>query len=108
MADIVYLAVPYSHKDPEVMADRVRQVNETAVFLINQGEIVFSPISHCDTLRQVGKLPETWDFWKKYDLEFLAQCRKLYVLMLDGWKESTGVQAEIQFAKDHHIPIEYI
>lgn len=108
MADIVYLAVPYSHEDPKVMEDRVKKVNVMAAFLIQNEEIIFSPITHCHTLREYGKLPETWDFWKNYDLEFLAQCRKLYVLTLPGWKESIGVQAEIAFAKEHHIPIEYL
>ena len=32
----------------------------------------------------------------------------LMVLMLDGWVESVGVQAEIKIAKELGIPVQYI
>ncbi|MBU1783170.1 DUF4406 domain-containing protein, partial [Patescibacteria group bacterium] len=35
-------------------------------------------------------------------------CYKLYVLKLDGWEESVGVQAEIKMAKELDLEIEYL
>jgi hypothetical protein len=44
----------------------------------------------------------------KYDCAYLQHCKDMYVLMLDDWDVSTGVLAEIDFAKANHIPILFI
>jgi len=105
---IAYLAVPYTHEDPEIMEQRFIQVNKVASVLINNGEVIFSPISHTHPIKLAGNLPGTWQFWDEFDRAYLERCYKLYVLMLDGWKESKGVQAEIEIAKEYGLEIEYI
>ena len=97
---IAYLAVPYTHEDPAIMEQRFIQVNKVASVLINNGEVIFSPISHTHPIKLAGDLPGTWQFWDEFDRAYLEHCYKLYVLMLDGWKESMGVQAEINIAKE--------
>lgn len=108
MKGIVYLAIPYSHPDKQVRHRRFEIVNKVAADLMRQGEIVFSPISHSHVIAVENDLPTDWDYWKKSCMEFVTRSDKVVVVCVDGWKESTGVQAEIKIAKQNNIPIEYI
>jgi len=105
---MVYLAVPYSDEDWVVKENRFDRVSQVAAILISRGEIIFSPISMAHPIAKVGSLPGDWEFWDKFDRVYLDSCKKLYVLMLRGWEESKGVQAEIGIAKELGIEIEYI
>lgn len=104
--ELVYLATPYSHPDPTIMEQRFRVANMAAARLMEAGVFVFSPISHTHPIAVAGELPKGWDFWKAYDTTVISSCRKLIVLMQDGWKESTGVAAEIRIALELGIPVE--
>ena len=46
-----------------------------------------------------------WKFWESYDRAHLEACTALAVLMLDGWKESVGVQAELAIAAELELPV---
>src|ERR1035437_5608982 len=105
---MIYLASPYSHPDPEVMEARFDEICRIAGYLMGQGEVVFSPISHTHPIAVRSTLPRGWDYWERVDREFILASAKLVVAMIDGWRESIGVQAEISIAKDHGIPIEYL
>ena len=105
---LTYIAVPYTSDDSAVTEERFRKVSRVAAKLINSGEFLISPISMCHPISQEGGLPGDWEFWDEYDKAIIACCYKLYVLMLDGWKESTGVQAEIKIAKELGLEIVYI
>jgi len=104
---IVYLASPYSHPDPAVRQARYRAVCRAAAALLAAGQPVFSPIAHSHPLVEYG-LPADWSFWQRYDQELLARCDELVVLMLPGWCESVGVQAEIQIARELGKPVRYL
>ena len=41
----IYLAGPYSHKDPLIREQRFKMLNKYAAHLMRQGHIVYSPIS---------------------------------------------------------------
>lgn len=101
----VYLAVPYSHDDPSVVEDRFNAVNQFAAKLIAEGHHIISPISMCHPIAMQGNLPGDWEYWQKYAEKSLSVCRAMYVLRLDGWRESTGVQAEIKIATKMGLPI---
>jgi hypothetical protein len=75
---LIYLACPYSDPDPAVMEKRFEAANMVALSLMIQGQHVFSPISHCHPLAQLGGLPRGWDFWKKYDSTMISRCEELY------------------------------
>lgn len=105
---LVYLATPYSHPDPEVRERRFREVNRVAANLMRDGLHVFSPISHTHPIAVAGDLPKSWEFWQAYDRAVLSACRNVMVLMQDGWRESTGVQAEIEIAREMGLPVEFI
>lgn len=104
---LAYLASPYNHPDPEVRKMRHKMANITAAHLISKGIFVISPLTHNIPLFEVG-LRQGWDLWKDYDFTLVQKCDKLIVLKLPGWEESQGVTDEINLAKKHEIPIEYM
>lgn len=106
--ELIYLATPYSHPDPEVMKQRFHSVNKVAAKLMKEGLHIFSPISHSHPIAIENDLPTNWEYWESYDRAFLKASRKLIVLKLDGWENSVGVTAEIKIAKELGIEIEYI
>ena len=65
---------------------------------------VFSPIAHSHGITQYG-LPGDWAYWEGLDCRFLEICDEVQVLMLDGWRENAGVQAEIRIARELGKPI---
>lgn len=105
---LVYLAVPYTHPRKSVIEDRFIKVCKMAGKLMNDGYIVYSPITHCHPIAMVCKLPTDWKFWKNIDETFLKLSHKMYILMLDGWQDSTGIKNEVEIANDLGIEIEYI
>ena len=105
---LIYLAAPYTHKERAVMVERFEKINAVAAKLMAKNRYVFSPISHTHPIADAGTLPRGWSFWEGYDRTMLSRCNRLYVLMLDGWEDSTGVQAEIKIAVEYNIPTCYI
>src|SRR3990167_5331074 len=108
MQNLVYLACPYSDPDFNTRIKRFEAVNRAAAKFIKDGIYVFSPISHTHPIAVEGDLKLGWDFWQDFDKFFLSKCNKLIVLKLEGWEKGVGVQAEIKYAKELGIPVEYM
>jgi hypothetical protein len=107
-SEIEYLGLPYTDDDPAVEDWRAEISNMIAVDLTKQGRIIFAPISAWHHLARKYKLPGTFEYWLKLDEEFIRVSKKLLIITLPGWKESTGVTEEIKLAKKYHVPMEYI
>jgi len=106
---MIYLASPYSHKDPEVRFWRYTEACRVAAELMVGGAIIFSPIAHTHPIAKYGKLDALdADFYLKFDKEFLRFSNGMWVLTLDGWKESYGIGVETNFAHEQGIQIKYI
>lgn len=105
---MIYLASPYSHQDHDVMEQRFDAVCRHAGRLMAEGHVIFRPIAHTHPIAVRGELPRGWDYWERFDREFILASRKVIVLMLDGWDRSKGVAAEIKIAEHAGIPIEYM
>jgi len=108
--DLIYLACPYSHENPDVRNTRWSAANIAAAKLMSQGLYVFSPISHTHPIAVAsnGTLPIGWDFWEGFDRQYLNVCKKIIVLRIPGWDTSTGVLAEIKIGTEAGIPVEYM
>lgn len=108
--ELIYLAVPYSHTDLSVRIERFEAANAAAAKLIEQGNHVFSPISHTHPieLASKGKLPMGWEYWAAYDERMLSNCDRVIVLDIEGWTSSKGVQAEIAIARRMGKPVDYL
>ena len=104
---MIYLAVPYSHADATVRQQRFDAACRAAAALIRQGKVVFSPVSHGHAICCCG-VPSDWQFWQRHDRHFLDVCDEVVVLMLDGWRQSIGVQAEIAIAQELGKPITFL
>jgi len=105
---ISYLAAPYSSIHIHIRDRRYHQIASVAAQLIKSGEIIYSPITAHHHLANDYDLPSDMTYWLKQNLELLRHCGKLYVLQLDGWKDSVGVRREIDYATEHNIPVEYL
>ena len=100
---MIYLAVPYSHKNKNVRELRFEIANMVTAILIRSGAIVYSPISHTHPVDKYMK----GDFgWVEFDFNFLKHCKKLVILRLPGWKESEGIKREMEYANNNNIKIQ--
>ena len=106
--ELTYLASPYTHHDKDVIESRYLQAVAAVRALMAQGEHVFSPIVHCHIVAKNSSLPLDWDYWRDIDFDFIDRCDKMTVLMIEGWEDSKGVQAEIKYATEMSMVIEYI
>jgi len=100
----IYLASPYTHPKPSVMGDRAWLAGRAARNIGAAGIPVYSPIVHWHDIGST--FPRDWEFWAELDLPLLRASRLVVVLMLQGWEESRGVQAEIAEARTHGIPVQ--
>ena len=104
---MIYLASPFTHGDPTIRQQRFEAVCRAAAALICRGQTVFSPIAHSVAICRYG-VPLDWEFWQRHDRRYLEACDEVAVLMLDGWRESVGVQAEITIARELGKPVTFL
>jgi len=104
---MIYLASPYSHEEDRVMEDRYQKTMAFVARNLKQGPLIFSPIVYAHPMAVYHDLPKEWQFWEYFDIGFIRQCSEFWVLQLDGWEESEGVQNEIRHANWQKIPLSY-
>jgi len=105
---LIYLACPYSHKDPEVRQARYEKISKIAAALVSKGIHAFSPITYGHTLIDFVKMPGNWEFWQEFCLVFLQHADELWVYKFEDWEKSMGIRAEIDYATLKKIPIKYL
>ncbi len=108
----IYLACPYTHESKRIEKKRFKAVTQVAGKLMNEGYLVYSPITHGHTICQYTKnMPTDFEYWQKHCLSFLDNwADELLVLDLDGYlavEQSRGVNEEINYAKELNLPIEF-
>jgi len=106
--ELIYIASPFTTKIRAIMIERFEQVSKCCSVLMNKGLHVFSPISHGWPIAEAGGLPTDWAYWETACKVMVSRCQRFIVVMLDGWETSTGVLAEIKYAKSLGIEIEYM
>ncbi len=106
---IEYLGLPYTDDDP-LMEDWRADISDriAADLFTREGRIIFAPISAWHHIARKYKLPGTFEYWAKFDEEFIKISTKLLIIMLPGWEDSTGVNGEVKLANKYNIPIGYI
>lgn len=111
---MTYVAIPYSF-NPDLS---YRIVTEICTELLNQGEVIYSPINmfhHLSVLVEANQKDSY--FWLRQCLPVIPICKKVLVIVpmrneigVSGERlvrDSIGVQAEITEAKKHGILVEY-
>jgi hypothetical protein len=108
--ELIYIASPYTHPDPEVMEYRYKKVTKLVANMIYDGLYVYSPISSMHPVAQDVDypLPKDYEYWKTFSKLLLDKSDSMVVYKMDGWKESIGVQDEIKHAIYSNIHIEYL
>lgn len=112
----VYLAGPYSavgfdqhSENAKWLRDfRFKELNKKAAKLMEEGYLVFSPISHSHPIELDG-MPDlkSGGWWLRQDFPVLKNVDKVIVYMLPGWDKSYGVKKEIEYAEKLGIPVLY-
>lgn len=100
----VYLAIPYTGMNES----SYEQANQFTVDAMEMGYNPFSPITHSHPLTEFG-ISQSWDFWEIIDKGWIDVCEEVWVLIpregMERVHESTGVQAEIEYAKELGLPV---
>ena len=93
----IYLALPYSHSDPQVREARYRTATSIAAFLMSEGATVFSPITYGHQICQYG-IDTSFRRWAELDYPMISWADEFWLLELDGHDISFGVQEELKKA----------
>jgi hypothetical protein len=105
----IYLAIPYSWNHETSF----RAANKITARLIDEGNIVYSPISLSHPVQDYMTKANTFETWMVQDLEFVNWCDELHVVVIGEFgaeliEQSRGVQAELSAARDYNKPIKTI
>ena len=103
-----YLCSPYSKYE-----DGIELANEhvclVALELMERGVPLFAPIPHSHAISvATGKNPKDHEFWMDVDEPMIGAAHGLIVPMMKGWRESEGVQIELEEFRDSGRPIVWI
>lgn len=100
----IYLALPYSHSDPYIREVRYKTATSVAASLMKQGAIVFSPITYGHQLCQFG-IDTGFETWSGIDYPMISWADELWLLELEGYDVSFGVNEELEYAMRREIPV---
>lgn len=101
----IYVASPYTHPDPVVMAERAHRAMDYTAGLIMEGKWAYSPIVHCHEMAIKFNFPVHHDFWMGFDAAMIAPCKEVHVLQLEGWEQSKGIEHELKFCSLIQKPV---
>lgn len=107
---MIFLSCPFTSNLPGQDYERVDDYLIADTLLMRQGVDTVGTLHKMFNEKILGdeEMDVTWEFWKAYTYNLIRRCDALYVLCLDGWKDSTGVKEEIIYAKKIGIPIKYV
>jgi hypothetical protein len=112
---MIYLASPYTDKRDHVMADRYERARTAAAWLTGLRLHVYSPIVHGHAIAEKaqgllgrGGIPREFEFWEAHCLHMLRGCESMWIVPLDGWLISKGIDSEVKFCQEFPIPIKVI
>ena len=113
MKSYIYLACPYTaykadgSLDEDLMEERYQNVLNCFASLIKAGLVVFCPIAMTHTADQMNNRMYP-NFWYEFDKAFIQNMSQLFILKLQGWEKSIGLQEEIKTAIERRVPITYL
>lgn len=98
----IYLASPYTSDNVVLMETRYRLALHAAAVLANAGYIVYSPIAYTHVMATKYNIqPTNSDWWVDFDESFVKNwATVIAILMIPGYRQSSGVKREIDMARD--------
>lgn len=106
MVNLIYLASPYSHRNPAVRELRYELARLATAQMLKEGKAVFSPIVYGKSMEKM--IGTDYLSWKRLNDAMIHAAAEVQVLMLDGWRESKGVQYEVELANMLELPVLFI
>lgn len=103
---MIYLISPFWHEDERVRENRRMTAIRYTNSLIRKGISIFCPLKY--SKENITSNHKQEQYWLDFDIEIMRGADEVYVLKIDGWKESNGVALEIREAKKLKLPIKYI
>lgn len=104
---MIYLASPYTHKDPEVMNSRYLLTKQLTASLLSRNIPVFSPIVYGREFEHT--LGHTFYDWKFFNDCVIRVCDLFVIHTLPGWRESKGVEYEwALFRSRSSTPVQFV
>ena len=101
-----YLASPFSDKSPVVEEKRYTAILQISGLFTISGAMVISPIVYGYHLyKNYGNIAGDADYWKDFNRYLLYHAPYLMIVMLEGYKDSKGIQAEFAQALTLNKPI---
>lgn len=104
---LYYLAVPYQGSEEEKKYRTELSLKITTEFL-RQGISLFSPVIYVNKIAEelgLTSLEKRREIIMPYLLDFLKVSKGLLLIKVDGWQKSWGVQHELKFCYEAHIPV---
>lgn len=112
---MIYLCSVYSldaktddHAHESLRYERYLFAMQKTAEYLQQGHIVFSPITHCHVMANMYHLPKDYKFWQHMDRGMIDASDEVWVLKMDGWERSEGITDEIAYAESLGKPVKYI
>lgn len=102
---LVYLGSPYT-KYVAGLDAAFRDVSAFAAMLLKDGVKVYSPIAHTHPIAIHGNLdPRNHEIWLPFDQAMMDAADAMCIADMDGWRESYGVQYEIDYFRKAGKPV---
>lgn len=108
MNNLIFISSPYTHESKDVINKRVEQVTRFCGKMMLKGYTVISPITYGHAILEYTDMGGDWETWNKFCESLISKCDEMWVLKLDGWEESVGIQGEIVLCEIYNIPIKYV
>jgi len=102
---MIYISSPYTHKDQHVIDLRIHQTENFIIWVMEKGYYPISIPIQFHKLVKEKRLPIDNLYWENYYKNIIPKASEVFVLMLDGWDISVGIQNEIKQATDLEIRI---
>ena len=103
-----YLVSPYS-KYPGGKEAAFEEVSRLGGQLFSEGVKLYAPIAHGHPLSKFGGVdPDSHDLWMPFDQLFMDVSVGLIIAEMDTWRDSKGIQIELDYFKAVYRPILYL
>lgn len=124
LTKLIYLASPYSYKincssdSRRCICKKIKKQEEKYRYILitkiagklqdrfPYAFILPITMSH-NTARYMKTKGGGFEHWETIDFTYISKCDEVWVVTMNGWKESIGVMKEIEFATKNKIPIQY-
>ncbi len=105
---LYYLATVYS-KSPRGIEAAFEDAARLAGRLLKIGIVVYSPIAHTHPIAMFSGIdPLDHSIWLDFDARMMRAADACLVATMTGWRESYGVNHEIEFFKAAGKPVLYL